>query len=133
MRSITLRPGESLRIGDTIISAESSDLKSDLSQGDATELFPLKRKNPGGPQGPEELLDFLNAQSVEDQRAFAARCDTSVGYLRQVGYGQRRCSASLAIAIDRESGGVISFESLCPDANWEYVRSRALRQETAHA
>lgn len=131
MRSITLRPGESLKIGDTIISAEHSDLKSDNS-GSQPEINEIKALQVTS-TGTAALLRFLNAQSVEDQRAFAVACGTTVGYLRQVAYEHRQCSASLAIVIDRESGGAVSFESLCPDADWEYVRSRALRQEAAHA
>lgn len=79
------------------------------------------------------LLELLNSKTVEEQDKFAAACGTSVGYLRQVAYGNRKCGWSLAINIDRESGGQVSLEALRPDIDWEHVRSRALRQEAAHA
>ncbi|MBV2181709.1 MAG: helix-turn-helix domain-containing protein [Castellaniella sp.] len=147
MRSITLRPGESITIGDTVISAEHSDLKSGSAAartsaigGGYIGIHGLSLRGlvrPGEPvsgfvmsndrtqqSGAGALLAFLNGRSVERQEAFAAACDTTVGYLRQVAYGNRQCSASLAIAIDRESAGRVPFEDLCPDADWAYVRSR---------
>ncbi|NWB64435.1 YdaS family helix-turn-helix protein, partial [Pseudomonas sp. F1002] len=42
--------------------------------------------------------------------------------LKQVAYGNRRPSASLAINIERESQGQITCEQLRPDIDWAYVR-----------
>ena len=67
-----------------------------------------------------EFLKPLDAVSLE---GFAKACETSVGQLKQVAYGNRRPSASLAINIDRESHGSVTCEVLRPDIDWAYVRS----------
>lgn len=81
-----------------------------------------------------KLLDLLNSKSVEDQSKFAAACGTTVGYLRLIAYGNRRCGESLAINIDRESGGAVSIEELRPDVDWSYLSARATKQHgSTHA
>lgn len=60
--------------------------------------------------------------TVADRAAFATRCGISSGHFRNVVYGSRTCAESLAIAIERESGGKVRCESLCPDTDWAYLR-----------
>lgn len=56
----------------------------------------------------------------------AKRCETTVGQLRQIAYGNRRASGGLAVCIERETRGVITCECLRPDIDWAYLRgSRA--------
>jgi len=73
-----------------------------------------------------ELKSFLAGLSVQDKGAFAERCSTTVGYLNQIMYGNSKCSASLAIKIDKESNGEVSCDLLCPEADFDYVRNQAL-------
>lgn len=73
-----------------------------------------------------ELKAFLTSLSLSDREAFAERCHTSVGYLNQIMYGNSKCSASLAIKIDKESYGTVSCDLLCPEADFDYVRNQAL-------
>mgnify|MGYP003600390087 CR=1 FL=1 len=73
-----------------------------------------------------ELKSFLAGLSVQDKDAFAERCSTTVGYLNQIMYGNSKCSASLAIKIDKESNGAVSCDLLCPEADFDYVRNQAL-------
>lgn len=55
---------------------------------------------------------------------FAAACGTTYPLLKQICYAARPCSVSLAVAIDRETGGEIRMEDLCPDRiDWAYVRT----------
>lgn len=61
---------------------------------------------------------------VPDRESFANRCGTSYGHLRNVAYG-KPCAEKLAINIDRESGGVVTCESLCPDVDFGYLRGRS--------
>lgn len=75
-----------------------------------------------------EFLKPLDALSLD---GFAKACETSVGQLKQVAYGHRRPSASLAINIDRESRGAVTCEVLRPDIDWAYVRSS--KPETTQA
>lgn len=71
----------------------------------------------------KQLLDYLNAIPVSDRDDFARRCGTSFDYLRQIGYGNRACSAELAIDLERESGGVLRCEDLNSRADWDFVRA----------
>lgn len=71
-----------------------------------------------------KLIDYINSLTKEEGESFASRCDTSIDYLRQVGYGNRKCRESLAIKIDRESAGSVSLDELRPDVDWAYVRDK---------
>ncbi len=73
----------------------------------------------------QSLRNFLKNLKTDDARdAFAFRCGTSKGYLKLVMYGNRKCSAALAISIDRESLGVVPCDDLCPDVDFQYVRNQ---------
>lgn len=74
------------------------------------------------------LLKYLNGLPVSEQQLFAKRCDTSIGYLRQIGYGHRKCPAELAISIERESDRAVVCEELCPTADWLYIRAERRRK-----
>lgn len=69
-----------------------------------------------------QLLDYLKTLNFDAQKAFAERCKTSVGQLKQVAYGYRRAGAALAILIEKESGGGVRCETLRPDIDWGYLR-----------
>lgn len=68
------------------------------------------------------LHEFLKPLESEGLALLAAACDTSPGQLKQVAYGNRRPSASLAINIERETKGQVICEELRPDIDWAYVR-----------
>lgn len=81
-----------------------------------------------------KLLEYLHSQTTENQADFATRCGTTIGYLRLVAYGARRCRESLAINIDRESGRAVKMEVLRPDVDWDHVRAQGRAEEgAAHA
>lgn len=68
-----------------------------------------------------ELKAFIKSLGDESQRkAFAERCGSTIGHVRNVMYGFRPCSAELAAAIERESGKVVTRRELCP-ANWQVI------------
>jgi len=69
------------------------------------------------------LTEYLKSLTPEDRDAFAARCGTTIGQLRQVAGGHRRAGESLAINIERESGRQVTCEELRPDVDWAYLRS----------
>jgi len=69
-----------------------------------------------------QLLNYLKSLDLDAQKAFALRCETSVGQLKQVAYGYRRAGAGLAILIERESQGDVRCETLRPDIEWSYLR-----------
>jgi DNA-binding transcriptional regulator YdaS (Cro superfamily) len=75
------------------------------------------------------LLDYLNAMPVAAQEDFAKRCETTVGYLRQIAYGHRACPAHLAINIERESSRALICEELRPTGvDWAYIRAERRRK-----
>ena len=49
------------------------------------------------------------------RRHFAARCQTTVGHLRNIAGGTRPCNTEIAVAAERESGGKVTRVELCPD------------------
>jgi len=69
-----------------------------------------------------DLLTFFKSLPKEQRSEFAARCGTTEGHLRNVAYKCRPCAPELAVAIERESGGVIRVEQLRPDVDWAVVR-----------
>lgn len=71
----------------------------------------------------DKLLIYLNALSSDDQTAFAARCDTTVGYLRKACSKGQRLGEGLCIKIERESGGEVRCEAIRPDVDWAYLRN----------
>ncbi|HBO8763220.1 MULTISPECIES: transcriptional regulator [Pseudomonas] len=71
------------------------------------------------------LLEYMKQlETKTDVSDLASKCGTSVGQLKQVAYGHRRASASLAIDLDRETGGVVACEETRPDIDWAYLRGR---------
>jgi len=60
-----------------------------------------------------------------EREAFATQVGTSVAYLWQIIYGQRRCSESMAIEIEKASGRAVRVEDVRPDVDWAYIRESA--------
>jgi DNA-binding transcriptional regulator YdaS (Cro superfamily) len=78
-----------------------------------------------------DLHAYILSMLQEDRPGFAERCGTSLPYLMQIAYGNRKPKAALAIAIERESGGEVRCEQLLPDIDWDYLRSTAARDQVA--
>lgn len=76
----------------------------------------------------QEILDYLRSLPPPSRDAFAERCNTSVGYLRKAVSTKQQLGVELCISLDRESGGVLRCERLCPGLDWEYLRKAALRE-----
>lgn len=68
-----------------------------------------------------EYLRTLPSTAAKED--FARRCGTTLGVLRQISNGHRRAGESLAINIDRESGGLVPCETTRPDVDWAYLRN----------
>ncbi len=81
-----------------------------------------------------DLKTFLFSMPMPERIKFALRCKSTYGHVRNVAYGQKSCSAELAMEIERESSGKVLCETLCPGASWSTVRgtrSRPLRKRAA--
>lgn len=79
--------------------------------------------------GKTQLKQFLKPLSNDQRIAFAEKCGTTLGNLNQIIYSTTRCSASLAISIDRESGGQVRCDDLCPSADFDYLRNQEQEDE----
>lgn len=73
----------------------------------------------------EVLRRYLNSLAVDEQRKFARRCGTSIGYLRKSISAGQKLGIELVIAIERESKGAVRGEELRPEIDWAYLTSRA--------
>ena len=77
------------------------------------------------------LRTYLSQMSVPERGAFAKRCNTSAAHLRNISYGAKTCGETLAMDVERESGGAVTCEELRPDLadRWAYMRSTTTRSE----
>ena len=63
-----------------------------------------------------DLKTYLKSLPGEERREeFAKNCDTSLGHLRNIGYGYKPCATDLAVRIERISGGVVTRRDLRTD------------------
>lgn len=70
----------------------------------------------------QRLLDYLKSLDDVKRAAFAKKCETSVQYLFQIGWGNRTPKVELAVSIERESAGEVRCEDLLPKVDWKYLR-----------
>lgn len=71
----------------------------------------------------EKLRLLLNGMSTAEQRDFAGRCGTSVGYLRKAISSGQRIAEATCINIERESRGAVRVEELRDDVDWAVIRN----------
>jgi DNA-binding transcriptional regulator YdaS (Cro superfamily) len=74
---------------------------------------------------PMDLKTYLETLTMKEREDFAKRCKSTAGHLRNVSYGYRSCAESLAISIEKESGGKVRCETLRPDVDWQFLRNTA--------
>lgn len=72
----------------------------------------------------QTLRSYINSLDAAEREAFAARCNTTIGYLRKAISCGEKIRAELAIDIDRESSGAVPCESIRPDVDFAYLKSR---------
>jgi DNA-binding transcriptional regulator YdaS (Cro superfamily) len=77
-----------------------------------------------------KLKPFWKTLSPAQRESLAERCDTTVGHLKNVVYGTRPCSESLAISLERESSGEVPCEETCPGADWAFLRGSTATPST---
>lgn len=76
----------------------------------------------------EKLLAFINSMAVADQEAFAASCNTSIGYLRKACSKKQELGAELSVRIELASAGEVSRKDLHPDSwmlKWPEISDKA--------
>jgi DNA-binding transcriptional regulator YdaS (Cro superfamily) len=78
------------------------------------------------------LIKYLKAKTPAERKAFASSCGTIIEYLNHITAGRKQAGVSLAINIERESGGAVRCEELRPDVDWAYIRnSKPARRRAA--
>lgn len=65
-----------------------------------------------------DLKTYWRTLTKEDREAFAGRCESTVGHLQNVMYRVRPAATDLAVAIERESGGLVTRQELRPE-DWQ--------------
>ena len=77
------------------------------------------------------LNAYLHRLPTDDDRdAFAVACGTSIGHLRNVGYGSRTASAALARAVEQQSKRSVMRWHLRPD-DWFRIWPELVRLKGA--
>jgi DNA-binding transcriptional regulator YdaS (Cro superfamily) len=71
----------------------------------------------------DKLLAYLNGLPPDDQKAFATRCNTTVGYLRKACSVGQQLGDMLCLRIGIESAGAVPPEELAPSVDWQYLRA----------
>lgn len=61
-----------------------------------------------------DLRTYFFSMSQVGREDFASRCGTTFGHMRNVAYGYREPSTELAVAIERESGRLVTRQILFP-------------------
>jgi DNA-binding transcriptional regulator YdaS (Cro superfamily) len=78
-----------------------------------------------------QLLEYLNSLSTSDQHAFATRCESTPGHIRNVAHGYSPCAEKLAINLERETAREVRCEKLRPDVDWAFIRGTRRRRKVA--
>lgn len=71
----------------------------------------------------EELRTYLNSLNTAEQKSYAKRCGTTIGYLRKALSTQPRLDAVLCAKLDKESLGAVRKESLRRDVDFSIFSS----------
>jgi DNA-binding transcriptional regulator YdaS (Cro superfamily) len=75
------------------------------------------------------LLAYLNSLSTEEQQAFAAAAETTVGYLRKACSIKQTLGLELCVFIEEASGGKVTRRDLRPEdwqRMWPELRTQAV-------
>ncbi|HCD5425679.1 TPA: Cro/Cl family transcriptional regulator [Klebsiella aerogenes] len=68
----------------------------------------------------ETLREYLNALTLDKQREFANKCQTSLEYLRKAISKKQKLGAALSVSIEINSDGSVSRKDLHP-GDWEKI------------
>ena len=70
----------------------------------------------------DKLLAYISSLPLADREPFAARCETTVGYLRKACYINQKISEGMCLRIAAESNFQVNLEDLRPDVDWSRLR-----------
>ncbi len=79
----------------------------------------------------DKLRRYLNSMKrVEQQAAFARRCNTTIAYLRKCVYSGQQLGLDLAMQIEIVSCGEVRVEDIRPDGEHLLCRLLAAREHS---
>ena len=64
----------------------------------------------------EDLTKFLNSMTQDQQKQFAIRCKTTIGYLRKAMYKNQEIGPEISVSIEIESNGEVTRKMLHPNS-----------------
>ncbi|GGE75775.1 hypothetical protein GCM10011533_30150 [Streptosporangium jomthongense] len=67
----------------------------------------------------DPLKSYLNSLTRADQEAYAAACNTSLGYLRKAISTGQRLGVELVVRLHINSGGKANARDIRPDVDWD--------------
>ncbi|WP_033750837.1 YdaS family helix-turn-helix protein [Pantoea sp. NGS-ED-1003] len=67
-----------------------------------------------------ELRIYLNSLSLDEQKDFATKCGTSIGYLRKALSKNHELGAALCVLIEKASSGEVTRKHLHP-SDWTCI------------
>lgn len=76
--------------------------------------------SPNGVMMLMDLKTYLSGLTQEARERLAVAAGTTYGHMRNVSYGLRQSSAEMAVAIERETKGVVTRKDLRPD-DWHLI------------
>lgn len=79
-----------------------------------------------------DLKSYFFALQDDGREAFAKKCGTTHGHMRNVAYGYKPASTELAVAIERESKKAVTRQEMFPDTfkkKWPELRSTKQKVE----
>ena len=70
----------------------------------------------------DKLLAYIKGLPLAEREHFAARCGTTLGYLRKACSIKQKLNEMVCLRISSESGHLVTPEDLRPDVDWALVR-----------
>ncbi len=77
-----------------------------------------------------KLIEYLKPLPPAEREAFALRCETTIGHLRNVMYEDKPCGPALAVLIERHSAGKVTRQELRP-SDWAAFWPELAQREAA--
>ena len=62
-----------------------------------------------------DLRTYLSGLPADEREAFAVKCGTTAGHMRNVMYGQKTCATDLAVQVEKQSGRAVTRQELRSD------------------
>lgn len=72
----------------------------------------------------ENLRSYFLGLSANERVEYAQKCQTTVGFITQIYLGNSPCNPTLAIELDKHSGGLVKCDELSPVTDFDYLRQQ---------